>query len=457
MSHANPQERTLIQGAVILSQDTAVGDFTAGDILIEGERILAVGAALHAPDARRIAAHGMLALPGLVDAHRHAWQGALRLLMPNAATLDEYVDAVHFALARHYRPRDIHLGCYLSAVSCLDAGITTIIDPCHNARSPEHTDAAIDAYLEAGLRVLHMPGKPHAGVWARHWPRDMERLKARRFATADQLLTLGMYAQPDARNWALARRLELPILSEMLGVMAPMLAGWQKVCPLGPDNILHHCTGMPDEAWRLLRAAGVRVSVAARADAQYALEGGVSAYQAALDHGFLPGLGTEMETAYGGDMFSEMRVTFFMQRAMAQAARHRGEAHAPAPVSVQRMLRSATIDGARCAGLEGRTGSLTPGKQADIILLNGADVNLMGANSAAGAVVHAAGRGNVDTVMVAGRLRKRGGLLLEVDLARLRADVEESQRHLFQAGGYRHDRLREGFPETPPARGRAPT
>jgi cytosine/adenosine deaminase-related metal-dependent hydrolase len=425
----------LVKGATVLSQDPAIGDLDKGDILIDGELIVAVGPGMVVPDALQVDAAGMLALPGLVDAHRHGWQGGLRMLMPDVASLDDDLNTVHFSLAPHFRPQDIHAGCYFTAVTCLDAGITTIIDPCDNARSPAHTDAAIDAYQAAGIRVLFMPGRPLAGPWQQHWPRDLERLQAARFATDRQLLTLGMYAQPDQANWALARRLGLPILSELLGVMAPMMRRWQTGCPLGPDNIFNHCTSISEDGWRMLGEAGARVTTSSRADAQYAVEGGVSAYQAALEHGFRPGIGTGCGAAYGGSMFSEMRLTFFMQRAMAQAARHRGESHAPAPVGVRQILRSATLDGARCAGLAQRTGSLTPGKQADLILLDAGKFNMMAAHCASGAVLHAAECGNVDTVIVAGAIRKRGGKLHGVDQARLRREVAASMAYLFKAAG----------------------
>ena len=357
------------------------------------------------------------------------------MLMPNVASLDDYANTVHFSLAPQFRPEDIYTGCYFTALACLDAGITTIIDPFNNGRSVAHTDAALDAYLAAGIRVLFMPGRPLADPWQEHWPHDMERLAAQRFASPDCLLTLGIYSQPDPATWGLARRLGLPILSELLGVMAPMLPGWQETCPLGPDNIVHHCTSLPELGWRVLQDAGVQVTVAARGDAQYALEGGVSAYQAALGHGFTPGLGCDMEAAYGGNLFTEMRVAFFMQRAMAQAARHSGAAHAPRPVSVEQVLRSATLDGARCAGLASRTGSLAPGKQADIILLDTRAMNLEAARHAAGAVVQAAETGNVDTVIVAGRMKKRAGKLLGVDRRKLRREVDASLHHVFAAAG----------------------
>lgn len=449
MNIAAPFSRTLIKGGIVLTLDTAVGNLAVGDVLIEGEKIIAVGADLAVEDAEVIDARGMIVMPGLVDAHRHAWQGTLRRLMPNVATLGDYINATHFSLATHYRPVDMYLGNYMSALTCLDAGITTIVDASHNARSAEHSDASIDAYEHAGLRALYMPGKPLAGAWAEDWPHGLERLQAARFSSKSQLVTLGMFAQPDAATWGVARRLGLPILSEFLGMMAPMLPALHADGLLGSDNIFNHCTSLPDSAWQILKETGVKITVDARSDAQYGLEGGIFAYQAALDHGIKPGLGTDLETAYGGDMFSEMKVAFFIQRAMAQAARHRGDAHVPTPVTVEQILQSATIDGARCASLADSTGSLVPGKQADIILIRASDINLYPVNSAVGAVVHAADRSNVDTVMVAGRLRKRHGKLLGVDQAKVQREVAASVEYLFQAGGYRPDIFETSFPELP--------
>jgi len=297
-----------------------------------------------------------------------------------------------------------------------------------------------------------MPGRPLAGEWAEHWPDDLERLKRDRFASSDQLLTLGMFSSPDPANWAVARRLGLPILSEFLGMMAPMLPGLAEAGLLGPDNIFNHCTALPEDAWAMLADAGVRITVDPRSDAQYALGDGIFAYQAALDHGLRPAIGTDLETAYGGDMFSEMRVAFFLQRAIAQSRAYRGEANAPAPASVLDILKAATINGAHAAGIENRVGSLTPGKQADIVLLRARDINLFPANNIAGTIVQAADRSNVDTVMVAGRVLKAGGQLVDVDLAKLEREVAESVQHIFREGGYDHDIFATAFPELPGAK-----
>jgi cytosine/adenosine deaminase-related metal-dependent hydrolase len=437
--------RILFRGGTILSFDPEIGDFKKGDVLVDGARIAAVGPNLHADNAEIIDAQDAILLPGLVDAHRHAWQGTLRRLMPNIETLDAYVDATHYTLAKFYRPEDVHIGSLLTALSCLDAGTTTIIDASHNARTPEHTDACIDALDQAGIRALHMPGRPLAGKWAEHWPDDLERLKRDRFSSEDQLITLGLFCGPDATIFETARRLHLRTLTEFLRPMAPMLEAVKH--RLGPDNIFNHCTSLPDYVWETFANADVRITVDPRSDAQYALAGGIFAWQPAADHGLRPGIGTDLETAYGGDMFTEMRVAFSLQRAFAQSQRYAGDEHAPAPVTVREILKAATIDGACCAGLDDRIGSLTPGKQADLIMIRTDDITLFPSNNAVGTVVHAAERRQVDMVMVAGRFRKRDGQLLDVDFPKLRGAAEDSLRHIFKASGYSPDCLEDHFPE----------
>ena len=443
---AQTGRRTLITGGIILSMDREVGNLDAGDILVDNDRIVAIAPELWCEDAEVIDARERIVVPGFVDAHRHAWQGALRRLMPNVSSLNEYFDVTHHNLAKFYRPADMYVGNLLTAWSCLDAGTTTIVDASHNARSPEHTEACLDALQDAGIRALHMPGKPLAGEWAEHWPQGLERLQAERFASKDQLLTLGVFAQPDPGVWAVARRLGVPILSEFLGPMAPALTKLVAAGEIGPDNIFNHCTSLPVEAWRHLADAGVRITVDPRSDAQYALAGGVFAWQRATDLGMHPGIGTDLETAYGGDMFTEMRVAFSLQRAMAQGRRYSGDITAPAPVTVQAILAAATIDGARCAGLDHQVGSLSIGKQADLVLVRTDSISMFPSNNAAGSVVHAADRSDVDSVMVAGRFRKRAGKLVGIDMGALRRSALASLHHLYEASGYVPDQLAERLP-----------
>ncbi|WP_402718279.1 amidohydrolase family protein [Janthinobacterium rivuli] len=436
--------KMLIKGATIISMDGNVGNVPRGDILIADGTIAAIGQNLQADGAEVIDAAGMIAIPGMVDTHRHSWEGQLRRINPNAATLEHYCNATHFSFAKYYRPRDIYVGNVLTALGCIDAGITTVVDNSHNSRTAAHSDAAVDALLDAGIRAVHASGAPVSGDWDEaHWPGNLARLQARYFTNPDSLVTLAMMAQLEPAQWAVARQLGIPIVTEFFGGgMAAELESLHRQGLLGSDNIFNHCTCLPESGWRILREAGVRVNVCPRSDAHYGIEDGMNAWQAAYQHGIRPGLSVDNETSYSGDMFMEMRVAFYLQRVMGH---HQGHRHAAAPTDAFRLLEAATIDGAAVAGLEQRIGSLTPGKQADLVLIRTGDLNLYPVNNAIGTVVHAAERSNIDTVIIGGRVRKRGGVVLGVDQAQLRAAIDESCAHLFNAAGYEPDLFAESF------------
>lgn len=429
---------TLLKGGTIISMDKQVGNLAGGDILIDGDRIAAIGTSIPAGDAQQIDARGMIVIPGLIDTHRHAWEGQLRRINPNSHTLENYCNATHFSYATYYRPRDIYVGNLLTALGCIDAGITSIVDNSHNARSGRHSDAAIEALLDAGIRAVHAPGAPLTGDWEKAaWPHDLERLQGKYFADRDGLVTLAMMAQIDREAWSVARRLGIRIVTEFFGKdMAAELPALRDEGLLGPDNIFNHCTGVPEQGWDVLSKAGVSINICPRSDAHYALEDGMCAFQIARDYDMKPGLSVDNESSYSGDLFMEMRVAFYLQRTMAQSRRYLGHHAVPEAVMVQDLLEAATMSGARCAGLEDRVGSLSLGKQADIVMIRADDINLYPSNNAFGTVVHAAERSNIDTVIIGGRMRKQGGVVLGLDTAALKAATEESRNHLFDAVGH---------------------
>jgi cytosine/adenosine deaminase-related metal-dependent hydrolase len=429
--------------------DGDTGNLVRGDILIEGSIITAIKEHIEVSDAVVIEASGMIAMPGMVDTHRHSWEGQLRRLNPNAETLEDYCNATHYSFAKYYRPADMYIGNLLTALGCIDAGITTVIDNSHNSRTGAHSDAAIEALLDAGIRSIHASGAPVSGDWDKaHWPGNLERLQEKYFKAGDNgLVSLAVMAQLEPELWAEARRLGLPIITEFFGgEMAAELEGLHREGLLGPDNIFNHCTALPDAGWQILREADVRVNVCPRSDAHYGIEDGMFAMQSALRHGISPGLSVDNETSYSGDMFMEMRVAFYLQRVMGMnQQRCCGSEHHPMTLPAHSLLKAATADGAACAGLQDKVGSLAPGKQADLILIRAEDINLYPSGNAFGTVVHAAERSNVDLVMIGGRIVKRDGKVLGVDSERLRAAIDESRQHLFAAAGYQPDIFAEAF------------
>jgi 5-methylthioadenosine/S-adenosylhomocysteine deaminase len=429
--------RSLFKGGTLVTMDAKVPNLVTGDILVEGDRIVAVEADISADGALVIDAAGHIVLPGLIDAHHHAWLGVMRRLMPDVDDLFAYIDVVAEQLGAHYRPIDMYVSTKLTALASLDAGITTLVDACHNSRSPEHTDAALESLESAGIRALHMVGAAmDKKASAEHLPRDLERL-ALKWNTSSSLVRVGLFGQLNLDWWKVARGLNMHILTEFIGDLAKLGPQFAQPGILGPHNLFNHCTRVPEETWRLFAGAGVNITVNPRSDALFGFDDDGFAYQKAIDHGLMPALGIDLDTAFGSDMFGEMHALFGQQRAAMRYRRLRGEVNAPAPISVEEVLRAATVNGARAAGLETSIGTLTPGKQADIIMLRTNGVAVFPVTNAIGTIVQAVERSDVDTVMVAGRLRKRSGQLIGVDIEKLNAEATAARDYLLDASGYR--------------------
>ena len=440
--------RILLKGGTIISMDPKVGDLMQGEVLIEGKKIAAIAPALNAADAQVIDARDTIILPGFVDCHRHSWEAPLRRINPNSPTLADYSNATHLSFAKAYRPQDHYAANYLTAIGCIDAGITCVIDNSHNSRSADHSDAAVEALIHSGVRAVHASGPPNAGEWAHQWPQDLERLQKKYFSSTDQLVTLRMFSGLSRDNWALARKLGLRITTEFQGPQAAALLDPLAQDKLvGSDNTFNHCGALPEKIWQIFVDTGANINVCPRSDAQYALGEGLCALQTAWNHGIKPGFSVDNETSYSTDMFMEMRVAFYLQRAIAQNRRFSGDPKPPKPLMVRDVLYCATTGGAHCAGLDDKIGSLAPGKEADLIMIRADDINLYPSNNAVGTVVQAAERSNIDTVIIGGRLRKYRGNVVGLDMRRMKTMVEESRSHLFAAVGYRPDVFAELLPK----------
>jgi len=436
-------QRLLLQGGTVVSMDPQVGDLVKGDVLIEGKKIVSVAGEIKPPQrAQIIDASNTIVIPGFVDAHRHSWEGQLRRIIPDG-DLGAYMATTHQGFARHYRPHDMYVGNLITALGCIDAGITCIIDNSHNSRSAAHSDAAIQALIDSGIRAVHASGAPQTGDWDKQWPNDLQRLQKRFFASDDQLVTLRMFTGLSRENLALARQLGLRITTESVGAAGDIEAFWNEKL-LRADITYNHCNGWSDATWQRVRDSGGTVNVCPRSDAQYAIGEGIAAFQKALDHGMRPAFSIDNETSYGTDMFTEMRVAFNIQRAMATYRRSTGDAKAPTPIGVRDVLECATAGGAANAGLLQKCGTLTPGKEADIVMIRTDDINLYPSNHAIGTVVAAADVRNIDTVIIGGRVRKLRGRMMGVNMEKFRQLADESRSYLFAKAGYKLDIFSKG-------------
>src|SRR6204780_2811384 len=238
------KHRILLKGGTIISMDSKVGDLVKGDVLIEGTKIAAIGPELDPAGAQVIDALDTILVPGFVDCHRHSWEGQLRRINPNSPTLADYMNATHLSFAKAYRPQDPYVGNYLTAMGCIDAGVTCMIDNSHNSRSAAHSDAAIEALFDSGMRAVHASGPPGAGDWDHQWPKDLERLQKQFFSSDDQLVTLRMFSGPIRENWAVARKLGLRITTEFQGpAQAALLDPLAADKLVGPDNTFNDSGG----------------------------------------------------------------------------------------------------------------------------------------------------------------------------------------------------------------------
>jgi 5-methylthioadenosine/S-adenosylhomocysteine deaminase len=207
--------RTLFKGGAVITMDALVPNLGTGDVLVEGNRIVAVGANIQADGAEVIDASESIVMPGLIDAHHHMWLGVVRRMMPNVDDLMAYFGLIGHKMGLKYRPLDMHLS---TALASLDAGITSIIDACHLSISPEHSDAALDALDEAGIRALHMVGAPlNDQASVTHLPQDAERL-ARKWNAERGLVPVGLFGQINLDWWKVARGLDLRILTEFQAI-----------------------------------------------------------------------------------------------------------------------------------------------------------------------------------------------------------------------------------------------
>lgn len=449
--------RLLIRGGHVLTVDPSFGDLPTGDVLIEDGRIVAVqphiGPEAGTIDADVIDAAGFIVMPGFVDTHRHTWEAAIRGCAPNA-TLDDYFVEVLDSFAPLYRPEDVYASNLAGALECVNAGITTLVDWSHINNTPDHPDAAVGALRETGIRAQYAYGSANTSL-AKYWfesttempADDVRRIRGEYFSadsSTDSLLTMALATRGPGfcvddvvrAEWALARELGLPITVHVgMGRLAGrfgMARQLHDLGLLGSDTTFIHCCYFSEEEWRLVADSGGTISIAPQVELQ--MGHGWPPVMKAIEHGLAPSLSIDVVTTVPGDMFTQIRAAFGAERARVNAECWTADTPVPDTMLTARdMLTMATVNGARVAGLESRTGSLTPGKRADIVLIDTRPLNVAPVIDPVAAVTLSADVSNVDTVIIDGVVRKRHGELVGVDVSRVRRLVEESRDHLLDA------------------------
>src|SRR5262245_5228390 len=422
----------VVRGAQILTMDSGLGDIPGGDLHVRAGEIVAVGKDLRISGAETIDGRQMIVLPGLIDTHSHLWNTPLRNLVDEGPKRGYF--ALTLALGKEYTPEDTYRGVRLGVAEMLYSGITTVHDWSHNIRGPAYADADLRALRDSGIRARFSYGTPQGGL-SRDQTMDLTDLARvqREWFTgpSDGILSLGMAARSLSdsprgavsiptlhRDWDGARKLGLPITIHAGGKGRVALLESEGM--LGPDVQLINPTGFDEADFGRIVRSKVHVCFSPFAELRSSFVS--SRLVDLLKHGILVSMSIDTAAISGNnDMFAHMHAVIDTQFAIYKD---------PLSVSPRQVLELATINGARDLGIADRVGSLTPGKRADLILVRTTDLNMAPLGDPVQAIVRSAQPHNVDTVVVDGRILKRGGQMTGVDVEKIVREAAESMASL---------------------------
>lgn len=435
--------RTLIRGACVLTMDPELGDLEVGDVLVEDTRIADLAAHLSAAAVDEVVdGRGCIVMPGLVDTHIHLWETGLRGLATEMWGTEYFEQVLPYRT--RMRPSDMYVSGYAGALELLSRGVTTVLDYCHCIGTPSHADAAADALIAAGIRGVHAPSlraKPD-GHFTTHQQRltDIERVATRVAALPGELLTMAValsdmeYVDQDVTpvEIGLARRLGLPMTVHCNS--PDRLARLESAGLLADDILPVHCNRVVDDELAFLGRRGAWIAVTP--ELELGMGHNFNVVSRARQWGVGVALGNDIAPYASADLFVQMRMLLQVQRyfdAIRERIEERGGRRSEVPSLTPRdVLRFGTIEGARALRLADVTGSLTPGKAADLVLLATRPFGRAVGDPAAHVVSHA-GAHAIDSVMVAGTWRARGGQLVGVDTGECERLLGQTREHLFAA------------------------
>jgi len=448
-------DRTLIKGGIVLTQDDELGELPRADILIEGDTIAAVGRDLAADGARVVDADGDIVIPGFIDTHRHTWETSIRTSAPDFALIT-YFGSILDKFAPHYRPDDVYAGNLWGALEDVNAGITTLVDWSHIMNTPDHADEAIRALQESRIRSVFAYGFPntslqdwwfgpdYAGSVLTSDGAEARRIRAQYFASDDGRITMGLatrgpgFCKPDVvrHDWELARELGVNITvhvaMDRFGYTKGQITALRDMDLLYSGTTYVHASHFTDEEWALVRDSGGNVSFAPQIEIQ--MGHGWAPAVKAVEYDVPIGLSSDVATTASADQFTQMHSILGSERGRKHQEAWDGSLDgleaSPGLITSRDVLRWATLGGAEVAGIADRTGSITPGKQADLVIIDTKAVNVTPVIDPVAAVVCAADISNVRTVFVAGEILK-DDFKLKAELDAPRAAVVASKDYLL--------------------------
>ncbi len=408
--------KTLIHGGWVLTLGAKTQNLEMGDVLIDDGRIIEIGPGLRSRDADIVDATDSIVMPGFVDTHRHVWQALFRNMVGGPSDGE---------LAAHLSPQDLYAATLLGLLGAAEAGITTVVDWCDAAPTGSHVEAVAQAHADAGLRTVLVG----VDITATD---GLEKLDASLNTIAfgsdmpahDFERAVGEWSQARASGWRI--HTHVGIEPSESGLAARM--GGRGM--LGPDVTLVHCTRLGEADFDAIASSATPVSLTPVAEMSAGL--GAPPLQALIDRHIRPGLGVESEKHSPGDIFAQMRAANSIQHATLFDLKLAGKGGIPNLLNTRDVIKYATVDGARAVGLGEVTGSLEPGKRADVIVLRTDRPNIYPINDPIGAVVWGVDSSNLDWVFVDGRVVMRDGRLV-ADTGGARGLAEDAIRRVGES------------------------
>ena len=443
-------DRKLIKNAHVLTMDETLGYIDKADILVEGSKIVKIAPDISADDARIIDGTDMLAMPGFVDGHRHTWQSLLRASAVDW-TLAQYLKGIRGTKENpgidiNYTPEDMYTANWLGAIDCLDAGITTLLDWSHNSNSPEHVDGAIKGLIDSGIRSIFAYGDSADG-WKPDYNTpidydDVRRVRKQYFPSDDQMATLAIASLGPQFTSLETLKKEVDLAKELdIFISTHVGDGWlgknypvKKMYDNGllSDKFLYvHCNTIHDEEFKIIGDTGATAVISPEVELN--MGHGFPATLKLKANGVSIAISGDVCTSSTGDMFSQMRAILSGTRSVVNnEALERNEVITELPITAKEVLKFATVEGADACKMGDKVGSLTPGKEADIIMIDTNTPNMVPFNNPVGIVVEGANVGNVKFVMVGGNILKRDGKLVGIDYTEMKKKAEDARDRLYK-------------------------
>ncbi|HZH91090.1 MAG TPA: 5'-deoxyadenosine deaminase [Pyrinomonadaceae bacterium] len=431
----------LIKGGIIITMN-ADDRITTGDVLIRDGRIVSVGETTEGAD-EVIDARGAAVLPGFVQTHIHLCQTLFRGAADDL-TLIDWLKRRVWPLEAAHTPASLRASSRLGIAEMIKGGTTCAL----TMETVNHTAEVFRVVEETGFRATvgkcmmdtgdDVPSelfeRTHDSIreslalideWHGRAGGRIRACFAPRFAVSctrellEDVARLSRERGVLVHTHASENRTEIEMVERATGKR-----NIEYLASLGlaaPHVALAHCVHLNPGELDTLARTGTHVLHCPSSNLK--LGSGVAPVMEMLARGISVSLGADGAPCNNRlDMFTEMRTAALLQKV----------SHGADALPARRVLRMATIDGARALGLEHETGSLEAGKRADVCVVELDRLHLTPRPDVVSAIVYAAQSTDVSTVVIDGRIVMRERELTTLDEREVVAEAREQAKHLFQ-------------------------